>query len=233
MLSLLHQRVTKGSRRRPEVNNNNNNTDVNNFNHEEKRKGSRVEGRRDERMRSEEKGGRRSAEERERGGEAGRSSEEKGGRKSVEEQREGGRLSEERGGRRSVEERKGGSRVARRCSGEERRGKAAETQCSFVEGGGGSGEEESSKGKGQKTSSPHCEMPEKGVRRRRKEGEPGARSDSRMTEVRQKQREVEDEGIQHQSLAPLSPVPDYPSISPRLSRSIQCLATLDNLAAER
>merc|ERR1719220_1213445 len=75
-------------------------------------------------------------------------------------------------------------------------------------------------------------MPEKGVRRGRKEGEPGARSDSRMIEVRQKQREVEDEGIQHQSLAPLSPVPEYPSISPRLSRSIQCLATLDNLAAE-
>ena len=229
MLSLLHQRVTKGSRRRPEVNNNNNNTDVNNFNHEEKRKGSRVEGRRDERMRSEEKGGRRSAEERERGGEAGRSSEEKGGRQSVEEQRE------ERGGRRSVEERKGGSRVARRCSGEERRGKAAETQCSFVEGGGGSGEEES--GRGQKpaliSASPHCEMPEKGVRRRRKEGEPETRSDNRMTEVRQKKRVEEDEGIQHQSLAPLSPVPDYPSISPRLSRSIQCLATLDNLTAER
>jgi len=53
-----------------------------------------------------------------------------------------------------------------------------------------------------------------------------------MTEVRQKKRVEEDEGIQHQSLAPLSPVPDYPSISPRLSRSIQCLATLDNLTAE-
>merc|ERR1719458_2000595 len=88
MLSLLHQRVTKGSRRRPEVNNNNNNTDVNNFNnHEEKRKGTRVEGRRDERMRSEEKGGRRSAEERERG-EASRFGEEKGGRQIVEEHRE-------------------------------------------------------------------------------------------------------------------------------------------------
>lgn len=228
MLSLLHQRVTKGSRRRPEVNNNNNNTDVNNFNHEEKRKGTRVEGRRDERMRSEEKGGRRSAEERERG-EASRFGEEKGGRQSAEEQRE------ERGGRRSVEERKGGSRVARRCSGEERRGKAAETQCSFVEGGGGSGEEGS--GRGQKpaliSASPHCEMPEKGVRRRRKEGEPETRSDNRMTEVRQKKRVEEDEGIQHQSLAPLSPVPDYPSISPRLSRSIQCLATLDNHTTER
>ena len=119
-----------------------------------------------------------------------------------------------------MEERKGGSRVARRCSGEERRGKAAETQCSFVEGGGGSGEEGS--GRGQKpaliSASPHCEMPEKGVRRRRKE-----------TELLQKKKEE----IQQQSLAPLSPVPDYPSISPRLSRSIQCLATLDNLAAER
>ena len=134
-----------------------------------------------------------------------------------------------------MEERKGGSRVARRCSGEERRGKAAETQCSIVEGGGGSGEEGS--GRGQKpaliSASPHCEMPEKGVRRRRKEGEPETRSDNRMTEVRQKKRVEEDERIQHQSLAPLSPVPDYPSISPRLSRSIQCLATLDNLTAER
>merc|ERR1719266_2544036 len=69
-------------------------------------------------------------------------------------------------------------------------------------------------------------------RRRRKEGE--GVSGNRMTEVRQKKRdEVEDEEeIHHHSLAPLSPVPDYPSISPRLSRSIQCLVTLDNLAAE-
>ena len=225
MLSLLHQRVTKGSsRRRLEVNNNNNrnnNKNVNNFNNEEKRKGTRVEGRRDERMRSEEKGGRRSAEER---GE-GRFSEEKGGRQSVEEEREGGRLSVERGGRRSAEERKGASRAGRRCSGEERRGKG-ETQCSFVEGGGGSGEEESIKGRSALiSSSPHCEMPEKGLRRRRrKEGEA-------VSEVRQKKRGEEE--IQHQSLAPLSPVPDYPSISPRLSRSIQCLATLDNIDAER
>ena len=52
-------------------------------------------------------------------------------------------------------------------------------------------------------------------------------------ELQEKMRQEEEEGTQHQSLAPLSPVPDYPSISPRLSRSIQCLVTLDNLAAER
>ena len=64
----------------------------------------------------------------------------------------------------------------------------------------------------------NSDVSDKGVRRRRKE-----------TELLQKKKEE----IQQQSLAPLSPVPDYPSISPRLSRSIQCLATLDNLAAER
>ena len=76
MLSLLHQRVTKGSRRRSGVNSNG----TNNFN-EEKRKGRRVE-----RMSSEEKGGRRSAEEREGEG-AGRRSEERDDRRSVEERR--------------------------------------------------------------------------------------------------------------------------------------------------
>merc|ERR1711962_1682906 len=63
----------------------------------------------------------------------------------------------------------------------------------------------------------NIDMSDKGVRRRGKE-----------TELLQKKKEE----IQQQSLAPLSPVPDYPSISTRLSRSIQCLATLDNLAAE-
>ena len=195
MLSLLHQRVTKGSRRRSGVNSNG----TNNFN-EEKRKGLRVE-----RMSSEEKGGRRSAEEREGEG--------------------AGRRSEERDDRRSVEERRG-ARVARRRSEEERRSKG-EAECSLEETGEGSGGEKKRQNPALISSPSNSDMSDKEMRRRRKEGE--ARSD---TMTRQKKKEKE-EGLQPQSLAPLSPAPDYPSLSPRLSRSIQCLATLGNLAAER